>query len=101
MALRLHIAQRALQSTPFRGSNCMPKTKSSSVLAGAAAVGALTFGLAASPPARATTTLNTLHGFCGHDDRFAVRRVWLRRQRDHVHEHQCELQSVRVHPEPR
>jgi len=43
----------------------MPKTKSPSVLVGAAAVGALTFGLAASPPARATTTPMTLHGFCG------------------------------------
>jgi hypothetical protein len=42
----------------------MLKTKSSSVLAGAAAVGALSLVLAASP-ARAVTTINTLHGFCG------------------------------------
>jgi len=42
----------------------MPKTKTSTALAGAAAVGALSLVPAASP-ARATTSLNTLHGFCG------------------------------------
>src|SRR5215831_1223538 len=42
----------------------MPKTKSSSAIASVAAIGALSLGLAASP-ARAVTTLNTLHGFCG------------------------------------
>src|SRR5215471_18250991 len=42
----------------------MQKTKSFSVIAGAAAIGALSLGLAASQ-ARAITTTNTLHGFCG------------------------------------
>jgi len=44
----------------------MLKSKSSSVLAGAAAAGALTLGLTASPARAVTsTTPMTLHGFCG------------------------------------
>jgi len=40
------------------------KARSFTALSGAVAVGALSLGLAASP-ARAITTTNTLHGFCG------------------------------------